>query len=117
MKVFLTDTAKLDLIDVIDYYDSHNPAIADHFENELQKRLETLREFPQVGHIGFAGLLELGFHDFPYVLSYQVSHDQVQIIAILHTARDREQTLTIRTDIPHTHDGSMKKRWVMTQPD
>lgn len=102
MKVFLTDTAKLDLIEIVDYYDIHNPATADHFENELQKRLETLREFPQVGHIGFAGLLELGFHDFPYVLSYQVLQDEVQIIAILHTARDREHTLPIRTDIPTT---------------
>ena len=27
MKVFLTDTAKLDLIDIVDYYDIHNPAI------------------------------------------------------------------------------------------
>ena len=102
MKVFLTNTAKLDLIDIIDYYDSHNPAIADYFENELQQRLETLREFPHVGHAGFAGLLELGFHDFPYVLSYQVLQDEVQIIAILHTARDREHALTIRTDIPTT---------------
>ena len=102
MKVFLTDTAKLDLIDIVDYYDIHNPAVADHFENELQQRLETLREFPQVGHVGFAGLLELGFHDFPYVLSYQVLQDEVQIIAILHTARDREHFLTIRTDIPTT---------------
>ena len=93
MKVFLTDTAKLELINIIDFYDSQNPAIADHFENELQKRLETLREFPHVGHVGFAGLLELGFHDFPYVLSYQVLQDEVQIIAILHTARDREHAL------------------------
>jgi plasmid stabilization system protein ParE len=100
MKVFLTDTAKIDLIDIVDYYDIHNPAITDHFENELQKRLETLSEFPQVGHIGFAGLLELGFHDFPYVLSYQVLRDEVQIIAILHTARDREHTLMTRTDMP-----------------
>jgi plasmid stabilization system protein ParE len=36
VKVFLTDTAKGDLIDIVDYYDSHDPAIADHFENELQ---------------------------------------------------------------------------------
>ena len=102
MKVFLTDTAKLDLIEIFDYYDIHNPAIADHFENELQKRLEMLREFPKVGHIGFAGLLEIGFHDFPYVLSYQVLQDEVQIIAILHTARDRERALTIRPGTPTT---------------
>jgi plasmid stabilization system protein ParE len=69
MNVFLTDTAKRDLKDVIDDYDSHNPAIADHFENELQQRLETLGKFPRIGHAGFAGLLELGFHDFPYILS------------------------------------------------
>ncbi len=67
MKVLLTDTAKLDLIDIdiVDYYDSHNPDIADRFENELQQRLETLGEFPHVGHAGFADLLELSFHDFP----------------------------------------------------
>lgn len=102
MKVFLTNTAKLDLIDIIDYYDSHNPAIAGYFENELQQRLETPREFPHVGHAGFTGLLELGFHDFPYVLSYRVLQDVIQIIAILHTARDREHALTIRTGIPTT---------------
>jgi plasmid stabilization system protein ParE len=102
MKVFLTDTAKLDLIDIIDYYDSHNPAVADHFENELQHRLEMLREFPYIGHSGFSGLLELGFQDFPYVLSYQVLQDEVQIIAILHTARDREHALTMRAGMPAT---------------
>lgn len=102
MKVFVANTAELDLIDIIDYYDSHNPAIADYFENELQQRLATLREFPHAGHAGLAGLLELGFHDFPYVPGYQVLQDEVQIIAILHTARDRERALTIRTDIPTT---------------
>jgi plasmid stabilization system protein ParE len=100
MKVLLTDTAKRDLKDIIDDYDSHDPAIADHFENELQQRLETLGKFPRIGHAGFAGLLELGFHDFPYVLSYQILKDEVQIIAILHTARDREHALMMRTEIP-----------------
>lgn len=90
MKVLLIDTDKLDLIDVVDYYDNHNPAIADRFENELQQRLETLGEFSHAGHAGFADLLELSFHDFPYVLSYQVLQDEVQIIANLHTARYRE---------------------------
>jgi plasmid stabilization system protein ParE len=104
VKVFLTDTAKRDLVDIVDYYDSHDPAIADHFENELQQRLETLGEFPRIGHAGFAGLLELGFHDFPYILSYRVLQDEVQIIAILHTARDREQALTIHIDIPATDE-------------
>lgn len=99
MKVRLTDTAKRDLIDIADYYDSHDPAIADHFETELQQRLETLREFPRIGHAGFAGLLELRFHDFPYILSYRVLQDEVQIIAILHTARDREQALTMHIGI------------------
>jgi len=102
MKVLLTDTAKLDLIDIVDYYDSHNPDIADRFENELQQRLETLGEFPHVGHAGFADLLELSFYDFSSVLSYQVLQDEVQIIAILHTARDRERALVLRTDIPTT---------------
>lgn len=102
MKVFLTDTAKRDLIDIVDYYDSHDPAIADHFENELQLRWETLREFPRIGHAGFAGLLELGFHDFPYVLSYRLLQDEVQIIAILHTARDRELALTMHMGVPAT---------------
>ncbi len=102
MKVFLTNTAKRDLIDIVDYYDTHDPAIADHFENELQQRLETLRKFPRIGHAGFAGLLELGFHDFPYILSYRVLHEEVQIIAILHTARDREQALTMHIGRPTT---------------
>jgi plasmid stabilization system protein ParE len=102
MKVLLTDTAKLDLIDIVDYYDSHNPDIADRFENELQQRLETLGEFPPVGHAGFADLLKLSFHDFPSVLSYQVLQDEVQIIPILHTARDRERALVLRADIPTT---------------
>ena len=96
MMVVLTDTARLDLIDIVDYYDSHNPLIADRFENAIQQRLEMLREFPLVGHAGFGGLLELGLPDFPYVLSYRVLQDEVQIIAILHTARDREHALTIR---------------------
>ena len=50
----------------------------------------------------FSGLLELGFQDFPYVLSYQVLQDEVQIIAILHTARDREHALTMRAGMPTT---------------
>ena len=61
-----------------------------------------------MGHAGFAGLLELGFHDFPYILSYRVLQDEVQIIAILHTARDREQALTMHR---RTDDGSIKKLW------
>ena len=56
-----------------------------------------------VGHIHLHSVYTGYLVDvIPYVLSYRVLQDEVQIIAILHTARDRAQTLTIRTDIPTT---------------
>ena len=72
MMVVLTDTARLDLIDIVDYYDSHNPLIADRFENAPAKAVNA-EGFLLVGHAGFGALLELGLHDFPYPLCPELS--------------------------------------------
>ncbi len=92
-----THPAVADLHSIQDFIARDNPTAASRVIEDIQENIEKLVDFLSLGPRGMiAGTRELAIIPLPYVVAYRFKHDVIQILAILHTARDREQTLAKR---------------------
>jgi toxin ParE1/3/4 len=89
-----TVRARRDLIDIWQEVSEVNPAAADDLYNRLEARVEILRRFPQSGPLRpeiapeARVLIEL-----PYLILYRIIPAGVQIVRVLHGARNIDSTL------------------------
>ena len=87
----LTLEAKKDLEEIHDFIAQDNPKIALSFINSIQDKCQSVASSPEIGR----KREELGFElrSFPiknYIIFYRIKNANIQIIRILHTARDIE---------------------------
>lgn len=88
MKLRYTPRAKLDLAEIHDYIAQENPQAARRVILLIRKAAELLTQNPQVGRIGrVAGTHELTVARFPFMLAYRIASEEIQILAVVHTAR------------------------------
>ncbi len=95
MKLVFTDEAKFDLDDIGDRIADHNPARAVTFVDELlaccAKLIATPFAYPLVPRHGNSGIsgIRRAVHGH-YLVFYRVATDTVEIVHVLHGARDFE---------------------------
>ena len=80
-----------DLDDIWDYIAQDNPQVADHFIDKVEKQCRLLAEFPNIGTSCDAlspGLCFLVVDK--YVLFYIALDDGIEVVRVLHGARDLE---------------------------
>ena len=89
-----TARARRDLIDIWREVSLDDPAAADDLYNRLEARVEVLNRFPEAGPLrpdiatNARGLVEP-----PYLILYRVIRAGVQIVRVLHAARNIDRTL------------------------
>ncbi len=94
MKVDWTSLARDDVREIVAYIAHDNPIAANRVAESIIEAVEKLGDFPQIGREGLVpGTLELVLPRLPYVISYRVERRGVQILAVLHAARDRQRVL------------------------
>jgi toxin ParE1/3/4 len=90
VKVRLTRSAEADLIAVADWIGRDNPARAIGFARELHARCMSLvarpRRFPVARIVRGARIRKLAYRN--YLIFYVVGADSVDVIRIVHGARD-----------------------------
>ncbi|MBZ0188017.1 MAG: type II toxin-antitoxin system RelE/ParE family toxin [Candidatus Obscuribacterales bacterium] len=92
MKLFITSAAELDLEEIEAHISSDNPAAADRFLQLLLSRLNLLAEMPGIGRRrnkyarGVRSIAEGN-----YIIVYRVKNDTVEVLRVLHGARDPER--------------------------
>jgi toxin ParE1/3/4 len=65
------------------------PAAADRQIERIEMSVHQLRSFPMMGRSGMrAGTREFAVPGTPYILVYRVKEEAVQILAVLHGARN-----------------------------
>ena len=80
-----------DLDDIWDYIAQDNPQVADHFIDKVEKQCRLLAEFPNIGTSCDALLPGLRFLVVDkYVLFYIALDDGIEVVRVLHGARDLE---------------------------
>jgi toxin ParE1/3/4 len=98
MKLVFTDEAKFDLDDIGDWIADHNPVRAITFVDELVARCAKLTEAPFAyalvsarGNRRISGIRRVVYGQ--YLIFYRVTADAVEIVHVLHGARNFESIL------------------------
>ena len=87
MKVLWADSAAQNRLDIVDYIALDDLWAAIQIDALFERAVERLSEHPKLGRAGMlAGTRELIPHH-SYRLIYEISDDQIWILALLHTAR------------------------------
>lgn len=85
----LTPQALADITDIWNYIAADNPAAAQRVVDKLQQRARRLAEHPLMGRRRID--LKPGLFSFPsgnYLIFYTYADDLVEIVRVLHGARD-----------------------------
>lgn len=100
--VNLTPTAKAELNHQVSYLHLHGSArIAERFVDAVQKSFEQLAKMPELGsEVPVRRVLLSGMRCWPmkkpfqkYVIYYRMTADSIDIIHLLHSARDSDTLL------------------------
>jgi addiction module RelE/StbE family toxin len=94
VKVIFTPEAKADLAQITDYIAEHGRSTALAFVNELNDKCASLADAPR-GYPLLPRYEHLGIRRRPvgnYLILYRVGH-AIEVIRVLHAARDYEQLL------------------------
>ena len=90
MRIRWTPSAADDLQQIYDYLLANQPQLARSTVVELREAVRSLRTFPNRGHTGREeGTRELLHRRLPYILSYRVQQDALEILHIWHPSQDR----------------------------
>jgi addiction module RelE/StbE family toxin len=88
VKIVWTEPARQDLRDIFEYIAEDNTKAARLLLAEIKERVCVLVNQPQLGRAGrVEGTRELVSTETPYILPYRVKDQQIQILAVFHTAR------------------------------
>jgi len=88
MKLRYTPRAKLDLAEIHDYIAQENPQAARRVIFLIRQTAQNLLQNPQIGKPGrVAGTHEITVGRFPFMLAYCIETEEIQILAVVHTAR------------------------------
>jgi toxin ParE1/3/4 len=93
-RLIFSERAELDLIEIGNFIAADNPAAARRFVAHIEKHCRLLEDHPLLGRSRDDLLPELRSLPYRrYVIFYRVSGDSVQIVRVLHGARDAGCTL------------------------
>lgn len=88
------DKALNDLKLIGNYIAQDNPDAAYHALTKIKASADTLGYSPFLGRAGrVESTRELSVTNLPYILAYEVSEQDIRILAVLHTSRKWPQSL------------------------
>ena len=90
MRIRYTRTALQDLNDIYAYIAQDNSNAANRVISALRETIDLIGHFPELGRRGtVAGTREFVAARLPYVIVYQTTQNELQILNVFHGARDR----------------------------
>ena len=94
----LSSFALRDLFEIWDYIRRDDPDAADRVEAELLEKCESLARMPGQGHRrpDYTSAPVLFFPVYSYLIAYRPGTDPLQILAIVHGAREVKNVLRER---------------------
>jgi toxin ParE1/3/4 len=88
MPIRWTELAIFDLEQAREYIMQTSPEKAIAVIDRIESSLKTLQDFPQMGRPGrVAGTRELVILKTPFILPYRIQTDYIEILAVIHGAR------------------------------
>jgi toxin ParE1/3/4 len=88
MRIVFSPQARADLRDIFLYIADDNPAAARAVLKRIRSRISDLQDGPHLGRPGrVPGTRELVIPGIPYLIPYQVSGGELQILRVYHGSR------------------------------
>ena len=87
MIVRLLLEARLDILEASRFYDRQNDGLGDYFVSCLFEDFEKLERFAGI-HERRGNYLRLISERFPFMICYQLTEDEIQIVAVLDCRQD-----------------------------
>ena len=88
MRVLIRREAKEDLLGALAWYEEKRRGLGGEFRAQLRATLSTIRSNPQLYAEVLAPVRRAPLRRFPYGVYYQLRGGAVEVLAILHQARD-----------------------------
>lgn len=90
MQIAWLAEAVQDLIGIRQYISNNNPSAAEDVAEQILGTIDYLRDHPEIGRAGkLNGTRELIIPSLPYIVPYRVRTGIIEILGVLHTARQR----------------------------
>ncbi len=83
----LSDEAKLDIKEALEYYTAISISLKDRFEVALTKSIELLFKNPLHHQVRYRKIRIAFTEVFPYGIHYIVENEHIYVLKILHTKR------------------------------
>lgn len=74
--------------EVLEYYGSLSPQLADDFWDELNRAFQQVRKFPERCHFDPSGWRRYNLKRYPYHFLFRHNTSQVKVIVVRHDSRD-----------------------------
>ncbi len=88
MNVRFRAAALADLAGIVEWYEENAPSLVPRFEAELGRLVARLERTPLQFPLKYRTVRQALFPSLPYRLFFVVRHSRVQVLAVLHQARD-----------------------------
>jgi plasmid stabilization system protein ParE len=96
MKVVIMPAAEADLLAIAMWIAEDNPIRAETFLSELREACRSIGDAPQgypvVGRYRRVSVRRRPYRD--YLIFYRIGHEQVEVVHVIHGARDYEAILS-----------------------
>jgi toxin ParE1/3/4 len=89
MRLKWSEYARHKYAEQISYIASRNLKAAEDIENSIEKTLNNILAFPNMGRIGrYPDTLECVIKNAPLIIVYEIEKEVITVLNILHTAQD-----------------------------
>jgi len=88
LRVRLRPSARLDLIEARDWYDSKEPGLGREFLMEFSACIERIRTNPEAHPVVHEDYRRAPLHRFPYSVFYRIEPRTIGVVACFHASRD-----------------------------
>ncbi len=88
-ETYVSDDAENDLLEIWIYISRDSYATADKYIDKIKAKYEILRKYPSIGRI--RSEYSPSLRSFPvnrYIIFYRILEDGIEIVRVLHCARD-----------------------------
>ncbi len=88
MRIIWLEEAERDLDRIVEFMLQDDPHTAFSVLATIRDATQVLLEHPRIGRLGrVEGTRELVIAGLPYILPYQISSQEIRILAVMHTSR------------------------------
>lgn len=88
LPVVLRPDAETDLAEATRWYERQQSGLGERFVGQVSAALDRVSEGPGMYDLIWEDVRSYRLHGFPYLIYYRILPDHIEVLAVLHGARD-----------------------------